>query len=92
LEESSGRRCHPQRGGPQAAGCERHFVQDSRLKALEEEKKQIESNLQLLGAGETTAALDFRNQLSTSQLLLEIEIGDASFRVDELREFLGRNF
>ena len=67
-------------------------VQDSRLKALEEEKKQIESNLQLLGAGETTAALDFRNQLSTAQLLLEIEIGDASFRLDELREFLGRNF
>jgi hypothetical protein len=61
-------------------------VQDNRLKALEEEKKQIESNLQLLGAGETTAALDFRNQL-----LLEIEIGDASFRLDELREFLGRN-
>jgi len=67
-------------------------VQDSRLKALEEEKKQIESNLQLLGAGETTAVLDFRNQLSTAQLLLEIEIGDASFRLDELREFLGRNF
>ena len=67
-------------------------VQESRLKALEEEKKQIESNLQLLGAGETTAALDFRNQLSTAQLLLEIEIGDARFRLDELREFLARNF
>jgi hypothetical protein len=67
-------------------------VQDSRLKALEEEKKQVESNLQLLGAGETTAALDFRNQLSTAQMLLEIEIGDAGFRLDELREFLGRNF
>jgi hypothetical protein len=67
-------------------------VQDSRLKALEEEKKQVESNLQLLGAGETTAALDFHNQLSTAQMLLEIEIGDAGFRLDELREFLGRNF
>lgn len=67
-------------------------VQDSRLKALEEERKQIESNLQLLGAGETTAALDFRNQLSTAGLLLDVEIGDASFRVGQLGEFLKRNF
>jgi hypothetical protein len=67
-------------------------VQDSRLKALQEEQKQIESNLQLLGTGETTAALDFRNQLTTAQLLLEIEIGDASFRLDRLKEFLGANF
>jgi hypothetical protein len=67
-------------------------VQDSRLKALQEQQKQIESNLQLLGAVETTAALDFRNQLTTAQLLLEIEAGDASFRLDQLREFLGKNF
>lgn len=67
-------------------------VQDSRLKSLREEQKQIESNLQLLGAAETSAALDFRNQLTTAQLLLEIEIGDASFRLEQLKEFLGRNF
>jgi hypothetical protein len=67
-------------------------VQDSRLKALLEEQKQIERNLQLLGTAETTAALDFRNQLTTAQLLLEIEIGDASFRLDRLKEFLGTNF
>jgi hypothetical protein len=67
-------------------------VQDSRLKALEEEQKQIESNLQLAGRADTTAALDFRNQLTTAQLLLNIEIGDATFRLDRLREFLGRNF
>jgi hypothetical protein len=67
-------------------------VQDSRLKALEEERNQIESNLQLLGTADTTAALDFHNQLTTAQLLLEIEIGDATFRLDQLREFLERNF
>jgi hypothetical protein len=67
-------------------------VQDSRLKALEQEQKQIEGNLQLLGAADTTAALDFRNQLTTAQLLLEVEIGDAIFRLDQLREFLERNF
>jgi hypothetical protein len=67
-------------------------VQDSRLKALQEEQKQIESNLQLVVSADTTAALDFRNQLTTAQLLLQIEIGDATFRVERLREFLRRNF
>lgn len=67
-------------------------VQDSRLKALQEEEKDIESNLQLVGNAETSAALDFRNQLSTAQLLLQIEIGDASFRLDRLKEFLEKNF
>jgi hypothetical protein len=67
-------------------------VQDSRLKALQEEQKEIESNLQLVGSADTTAALDFRNQLTTAQLLLKIEIGDASFRFELLREFLRRNY
>jgi hypothetical protein len=67
-------------------------VQDSRLKALQEERKQIESNLELLSGAETSAALDFRNQLTTAQLLLEVEIGDASFRLDQLSEFLAKNF
>jgi hypothetical protein len=67
-------------------------VQGSRLKALQDEQQQIESNLQLVGSAETTAALDFRNQLTTAQLLLQIEIGDATFRLDRLKEFLGKNF
>lgn len=67
-------------------------VQDSRLKALQEHLKEIESNLQLVTSAETSAALDFRNQLTTAQLLLEIEIGDASFRLGLLKDFLGKNF
>jgi hypothetical protein len=67
-------------------------AQDTRLKALQEQLKQIESNLQLVGGADTTAALDFRNQLTTAQLLLQIEIGDASFRLDRLKEFLQTNF
>jgi len=67
-------------------------VQDNRLKVLQEEQKQIESNLHLLGAAETSAALDFSNQLTTAQLLLAIEIGDASFRLEQLKEFVERNF
>src|SRR5580704_1839467 len=67
-------------------------VQDNRLKASEEQQKQIETNLQLLGRAETSAALDFGNQLSTAKLLLQIEIGDAAFRLEQLKEFLSRNF
>jgi|SRR5580704_3801178 hypothetical protein len=67
-------------------------VQDSRLNALQEEQKQVESNLKILGDTETSAALDFRNQLTTAKLLLEIEIGDASYRLDRLKTFLGTNF
>jgi hypothetical protein len=67
-------------------------VQDGRLKALQDQEKQIESNLQIVNAAETAAALDFRNQLTTAQLLLAIEIGDASYRLDRLKEYLGKNF
>lgn len=67
-------------------------VQDGRLQALHEQEKEIESNLQLVTSAETSAALDFRNQLTTARLLLEIEIGDASFRLERLKEFLGKNF
>ena len=67
-------------------------AQDTRLKALQGQLKEIESNLQLVGSADTTAALDFHNQLTTAQLLLQIEIGDANFRLDRLREFLQTNF
>jgi hypothetical protein len=67
-------------------------VQDNRLKSLQDQQKQIESNLQLLGHAETSAALDFGNQLTTAKLFLEIEIGDAAFRLDHIKEFLAKNF
>jgi hypothetical protein len=67
-------------------------VQDARLNALQAQQKQIEANLQVLGQAETSAALDFNNQLITARLLLEIEIGDAVFRLDQLKDFLSRNF
>lgn len=35
---------------------------------------------------------DFGNQLGTAKLLLQIEIGDATFGLDQLKEFFSRNF
>src|SRR5579859_908 len=67
-------------------------VQESKLKALQDEQKQIEDNLRQVSHVDTSAALDFRNQLTSAQLLLGIEIGDAGFRLDRLREFLEKNY
>ena len=46
----------------------------------------------LVAVADTAAAIDFRNQLTSAELLLAIEIGDASYRLDRLREFLETNF
>ncbi len=67
-------------------------AQELRLKSLQAEIEEIEKNLQLVTNPDTSAALDFRNQLRSAQLLLKIEIGDASFRLDRLREYLARNY
>ena len=67
-------------------------VQESRLKSLQNEKKQVENNLHLVESADTTAAFDFQNQLTSTQLLLDIEMGDATFRLDQMRGFLERNY
>jgi len=67
-------------------------VQESKLKSLQQESGQIDKNLQLVGSPDTSAAFDFHNQLTAAQLLLQIETGDASFRLDHLRQYLARNY
>lgn len=67
-------------------------VQQSKLASLEDESSQIEKNLELVANPDTSAAFDFHNQLAAAQLLLQIESGDASFRIQRLREFIARNF
>ena len=67
-------------------------VQETKLKSLQEESGQIDKNLQLVGNPDTSAAFDFHNQLTAAQLLLQIETGDASFRIDRLREYLAKNY
>jgi len=67
-------------------------VQEAKLESLQEESRQIDRNLQLVGNADTSAAFDFHNQLTAAQLLLGIETGDASFRIDRLREYLRKNY
>ncbi len=67
-------------------------AQQTRLKTLHEEQQQVEDNLQQVNTVDTTTALQFQNQLISTQVLLDIEIGDASFRLDQMRDFLERNY
>jgi len=67
-------------------------AQQSKLNVLLEESREIDKNLRAIGDPDTSAALDFHNQLSTAQLLLQLESGDATFRLDRLREYLAKNY
>ena len=67
-------------------------AQEARLKSLQAESAQIDSNLQMVGNPDTSAAFDFHNQLTAARLLLQIETGDASFRLDHLQEYLAKNY
>jgi len=68
------------------------MVQEAKLKSLKEENKQLDKNLQLVAAPDTSAAFDFHNQLAATQLILQIETGDAAFRIGRLQEYLANNY
>ncbi|MGC1484510.1 MAG: hypothetical protein WA789_12015 [Candidatus Acidiferrum sp.] len=67
-------------------------AQENRLKCFQKEREQMNKNLELVANPDTSAALDFSNQLTAARLLLEIEAGDASFRIGLLRDFLAKNY
>lgn len=67
-------------------------AQQARLKSLQDQQEQVNANLQLVSNVDTTAALDFQNQLTSTQLLNGIELGDAGFRLQGMEEFVERNF
>jgi hypothetical protein len=67
-------------------------VQEAKLKSLQEESKEIARNLQIVQDPDTSAAFDFQNQLTAAQLLLNIEAGDSTFRIGNLRDFLAKNY
>ena len=67
-------------------------VQDGKLRSLQEESAQIDNHLRAVGDPDTSAAFDFHNQLTAAQLLLQVETGDAKFRLDRLREYLAKNY
>lgn len=67
-------------------------AQQSRLTSLNRETEEIAKNLQIVANPDTTAAIDFHNQLTSTQILLQIESGDATFRLQRLQDFLKTNY
>ena len=67
-------------------------AQQRRLDALRQESDSLEKDLKLTANPDTSASLDYHNQLAAAQLLLDIETGDAAHRLERLREFQSRNF
>lgn len=67
-------------------------AQEARLKSLQEESTQLDKSLQSVLNPDTSAAFDFHNQLAAAQLLLQIEEGDAGFRIDQLQKYLAKNY
>jgi hypothetical protein len=68
------------------------FLEISANKAAASRVSSADKGSEVVADPETTAALDFHNQLSTTQLLLGIEIGDASFRLEQLQDFMESNY
>jgi hypothetical protein len=67
-------------------------AQKNRIQSLQQETAELDKSLKLVSDADTSAALDFRNQLISTKLLLDIETGDASYRLDRLQEFASKNF
>jgi len=67
-------------------------AQEGKLKSLQEETSEMDKNLRAIDEPDTSAALDFHNQLTAAQLLLQVETGDAAFRLERLREYLAKNY
>lgn len=62
------------------------------LAALLGQRQIIEQNLKLVEGVDTSVAVTFRSQLQADDLLLRIEIGNATFSLDQLTSFLTANF
>jgi hypothetical protein len=67
-------------------------AQQTRLQTLAQESREFAANRELVKNADTSAALDFRNQIDSTQILLGIESADATYRLDHLQQFLHRNF
>lgn len=67
-------------------------AQEAKLSSFNEQNALLEKNIQLVSAPDTSAAVDFHNQLIATQLVLQIETEDARFRIARFREFLDKNY
>jgi hypothetical protein len=65
---------------------------EARLKSIELQTGELDNNLADVAVPDTSAALDFNNQLTAAKLLLQIETGDATYRLAHLNAYLKKNY
>jgi hypothetical protein len=67
-------------------------VEQADLRALQEQQKELDGNLQRLVGVDTSAALGFGSQLDADKVVLQIDISDVTFRLQALQDYLENNF
>lgn len=67
-------------------------IQKAQLAALQEQAREIDGNISSLNGLDTDAAINFRNQLLADQIVLNVDLNDVAFRVDQLQDFLRINY
>ncbi|MGB0063946.1 MAG: hypothetical protein WBP85_05820 [Terracidiphilus sp.] len=65
---------------------------ESRQQSLQSQLKELDSDHQVVAEPDTSAALDFRNQIDAARILLQIELDDTAFRLSHLKDYCARNF
>lgn len=65
---------------------------EARQQSLQTQLKEVDSDHQAVAEPDTSAALDFRNQIDATRILLQIEADDTAFRLTQLKAYCARNF
>ncbi len=60
--------------------------------SLQDQMKEVDDNLKVVAAPDTSAAVDFRNQLEAARLLLQVDLDDTAFRLSSLQKYCSTNF
>ncbi len=65
---------------------------EARQQSLQTQLKELDSDHQAVAEPDTSAALDFRNQIDATRILLQIEVDDTAFRITQLKNYCAKNF
>lgn len=68
------------------------LLQTEQIHTMLEHASNLSDQIKSIEGVETNNAIAFRNNLLADQILLAVNIGDAQFRIDRLRQYLTDNF
>lgn len=65
---------------------------EARQQSLQAQLKELDGDREAVAEPDTSATLDFRNQIDAARILLQIELDDTEFRLSRLKDYCARNF